>query len=192
MALGTAVRRFAPALWPCLHTVGLIVCGPAMAASSGPLGCRAGIRTFDAAIAKAVAEVASVWPLPPSLVKAVIQQESAFRPAAVSSAGAVGLMQMLPSNATRLGLAPQDLFNPAENILAGARLLAVLLRHYRGDVISALVAYNAGPRRRLAPIPANGETPAYVSAVLRLWTRYESCSNRRPKPAPGVARQRTT
>jgi hypothetical protein len=49
------------------------------------------------------------------------------------------------------------------------RLLAVLLRHYEGDVISALVAYNARPRRLFAPIPRNGETPAYVWKVLGMF-----------------------
>jgi soluble lytic murein transglycosylase-like protein len=154
------------------------MCVPAMAASSrAPAGvqCRARTRSFDAAITHAVAEVASVWPVPASLVRAVIQQESGFRPIVVSSAGAIGLMQVLPSNATRLGLTPEALLNPTDNILAGVRLLAALLRHYRGDVISALIAYNARPRRPLAPLPDNGETPGYVRAVLRFWTRFESC-----------------
>jgi soluble lytic murein transglycosylase-like protein len=192
----TPCRR-TPAPWSLLPAAALLVCAPAMATPSDSrdrarVECRMLNRTFDAAIASAVAEVVSVWPLPPSLVKAVIQQESAFQPTAVSSAGAIGLMQVLPSNAARLGFAPEALVNPSENILAGARLLAVLLKHYRGDVISALVAYNARPRRRLAPLPDNGETPAYVRAVLRFWTRYESCGAQRPQPAPGATRRTTT
>ena len=122
-----------------------------------------------------------MWLLPVSLVKAVIQVESAFRPEALSSAGAIGLMQVLPSNAWRLGFVPQALYNPTDNILAGTRLLAALLRHYQGDVISALVAYNARPRRRLAPLPDNGETPAYVRAVLTSWRSFERCTARRPQ-----------
>jgi len=58
-------------------------------------------------------------------------------------------------------------FDPGPNILAGVRLLAVLLRHYRGDLMDVLVAYNAGPGRTTGGIPANGETPTYVARVLR-------------------------
>jgi soluble lytic murein transglycosylase-like protein len=122
---------------------------------------------FDSAIAAAVDDVAGVYPVPPALVRAVIQRESAFRPLAVSRAGARGLMQVMPANAARLGISTEDLFDPAKNILAGVRLLAVLLRHYRGDVISSLVAYNARPRRLCAPLPRNNETPEYVRQVLR-------------------------
>jgi soluble lytic murein transglycosylase-like protein len=146
--------------------------------------CRTRSHTFDAAIARAVAGVASVWALPRTLVEAVIQQESAFRADAVSSAGAIGLMQVLPVNATRVGLSPAALFNPADNILAGTRLLAVLLRHYQGDVISALVAYNARPRQARAPLPNNGETPEYVRRVLSFWRMYETCAAGQPEPAP--------
>jgi hypothetical protein len=67
---------------------------------------------------------------------------------------------------------------PGPNILAGTRLLAVLLRHYRGDVVSALVAYNARPRMRLAPVPENGETPGYVRRVLGSWRDAERCARR--------------
>lgn len=122
--------------------------------------------TYDAEISAAVADVAEVWVVPPALVKAVIRRESAFNPKARSKAGAIGLMQVMPFNAARLGFTEKQLWDPAKNILAGVRLLAVLLKHYDGDLISALVAYNAGPRRLAAPIPRNGETPAYVKAVL--------------------------
>lgn len=121
--------------------------------------------------------MASVWAVPPSLIRAVILQESAFRPHAVSSAGAIGLMQVLPGNALRLGLTPQALWNPESNVLAGTRLLAVLLRHYQGDVISALVAYNARPRRRQAPLPDNPEIARYVRAVLHSWSAFQRCDD---------------
>lgn len=166
----------------------LLVAAPAMgepsSARRAKLECASlnAKTTFDTAIGAAVMEVGRVWPVPPSFIKAVIQAESAFRPEALSSAGAIGLMQVLPSNASRLGLAPEALWNAANNILAGTRLLAVLLRHYRGDVISALVAYNAHPRRRLAPLPDNGETPAYVRAVLQLWADFERCATPTPRP----------
>jgi soluble lytic murein transglycosylase-like protein len=139
---------------------------------------------FDADIQAAVLEVAPVWPLPASFVKAIIARESNFNPVAVSSAGAIGLMQVMPSNARRLGVTPEALWHSTTNILAGTRLLAVLLRHYQGDVISALVAYNARPRRRLAPLPDNAETPAYVRAVLHLWAAFERCDVQRLGAVP--------
>lgn len=75
-------------------------------------------------------------------------------------------MQLMPSMARRLGIAESHIYDPAKNVLGGVRLLAVLLRHYEGDILSTLVAYNARPRRKLAPIPQNGETPTYVWKVL--------------------------
>jgi soluble lytic murein transglycosylase-like protein len=134
-----------------------------------------GSDAYDAEIQVATTSVSAIWPVPAAFVKAVMHRESGFNPKAVSAAGAVGLMQMMPFNAPRLGLRPSELWAPATNILAGTRLLAVLLRHYRGDVISALVAYNAGPRRPLAPIPKNGETPEYVRGVLASWRVLRRC-----------------
>jgi soluble lytic murein transglycosylase-like protein len=130
---------------------------------------------YDGEIRAATASVAAIWPVPHSFVKAVIHRESGFNAKAVSPAGAVGLMQVMPFNARRLGIGGSDLWTPAANILAGTRLLAVLLRHYRGDVISTLVAYNAGPRQLLAPVPDNGETPEYVRGVLASWRLLRRC-----------------
>jgi soluble lytic murein transglycosylase-like protein len=117
-----------------------------------------------------------VWAVPHALIKAVIQQESAFDPTALSPAGAVGLMQVLPRNAILLGVAPEELWVPKTNILAGTRLLAILLRHYQGDLVSALVGYNSRPRRLFAPLPENGETAPYVRAVLRRLRSFEKCA----------------
>lgn len=121
---------------------------------------------YEAEIDAALAETAAIYPVPKILVVAVVSVESGFRPRAVSPAGAKGLMQLMPYTARRLGVAEGQLFDPAQNIRGGVRLLAVLLRHYEGDVVSTLVAYNASPRRRLAAIPRNGETPTYVWKVL--------------------------
>ncbi len=140
----------------------LLGAGPAAAPSA----------LYDREIALAVEDVRDVHPVPAALVKAVITQESSWNPRAVSRAGALGLMQLLPATAAKVGVSRGELFDPAKNILAGVRLLAVLLRHYRGDVISALTAYNARPRQLFAPIPQNGETPGYVKAVLAYYSRY--------------------
>jgi soluble lytic murein transglycosylase-like protein len=142
--------------------------------------------SFTAEVAAAVRDVARVYPVPPTLVEAVMKCESGFNPRALSRTGAIGLMQVMPFNAPLVGLKREDLWNPALNILAGTRLLAVLLRHYDGDLVSVLVAYNAGPRPRSAPIPQNGETPSYVRAVLRTYEAFEHSAS-----PPPVERRRS-
>jgi hypothetical protein len=129
-------------------------------------------QVYDVAIAKALADTATVYPVPSALVKGIIKRESGFNPKALSKTGAVGLMQVMPFNAKRVGLTEQELWEPNKNILAGVRLMAVLLKYYQGDVISALTAYNARPRELFAPVPRNGETPEYVAAVLRYYEEY--------------------
>lgn len=127
---------------------------------------------YDEEISAAVADVRDVFGVPPDLVRAIIRVESNFNPKAKSGAGAIGLMQLMPFNAPKVGLTEGELWTPAKNILAGVRLLAVLLKHYDGDVISALVGYNARPRKLRAPIPKNGETPRYVQRVLHFYEQY--------------------
>ena len=132
----------------------------------------AGPATYEVEIAAAVSDVRHVFDVPPALVKAVIHTESAFNPRVVSRAGAVGLMQVMPFNAPKVGLTEADLWHPERNVLAGVRLLAVLLLHYQGDLTSALAAYNARPRKLYAPLPRNGETPKYVQRVLQRYAEY--------------------
>ncbi len=129
-------------------------------------------EAYDADIASAVADVARIYPVPPALVKAVIRRESNYNPNALSQVGAIGLMQLMPYTAKKVGLRVSDLWVPKKNILGGTRLLSALLQYYDGDVISALTAYNARPREPLAPLPKNGETPEYVAAVLRFFEEY--------------------
>ncbi|MCY1023942.1 lytic transglycosylase domain-containing protein [Pyxidicoccus sp. MSG2] len=140
---------------------------------------------FEREIDAAVAATVPTYPVPRELVKAVIRRESAFNPKARSKAGALGLMQVMPFNAPLLGVTVEDLVDPARNILAGTRLLAVLLRHYQGDVISVLVAYNARPRELGAPLPDNGETPEYVRSVLGFFYAYRAAAGmKHPVAAP--------
>lgn len=129
-------------------------------------------QAYDVAIALAVADVAPIHPVPPALVKGIIRRESNFNPKAKSKSGAIGLMQVMPFTAERVGLTEDELWIPEKNILGGVRLLAVLLKYYQGDVISALTAYNARPRKLFAPVPRNGETPEYVAAVLAYYQEY--------------------
>ncbi len=101
------------------------------------------------------------------LLRAVIQQESAFRPCAVSSKGAQGLMQLMPATVTQFGVS--DPFDPQENIDAGAKLLSQLMKRYSGDLNRVLGAYNAGPANVDAAggIPLFPETQNYVRSILK-------------------------
>ncbi len=105
--------------------------------------------------------------LPVKLVRAVIEQESGFRPCAVSPKGAQGLMQLMPDTAAELKV--KDVFDPAENIAAGVKYLKQLLDKYKGDNKLALAAYNAGPAAvdAASGIPDIPETRDYVEAILK-------------------------
>jgi hypothetical protein len=100
------------------------------------------------------------------LVRAIIHTESAFDHLAVSSAGARGLMQLMPDAARRFGV--QNPFDPRENINGGVKYLRVLLRMFQGDVSLAAAAYNAGEGAvtRYRGIPPYRETRDYVRKVL--------------------------
>ncbi len=139
---------------------------------AGHLGGSSREDPYAAAIQAAVKDVADLYPVPPALVKAVIRRESAFNPRARSRVGAIGLMQLMPFNARKVGLRESELWDPERNILGGTRLLAALLRYYNGDMVAALAAYNAKPRNPFAPLPKNGETPEYVTMVLRYYDEY--------------------
>jgi soluble lytic murein transglycosylase-like protein len=104
--------------------------------------------------------------LEPDLIRSVIRQESAARPCAVSSKGAMGLMQLMPGTAFQFGVS--DAFDPKENVNAGARLLKQLLTMYGGDVSLALGAFNAGPGKvtQSGGLPNYPETLDYVQKIL--------------------------
>jgi soluble lytic murein transglycosylase-like protein len=117
-------------------------------------------------IALIVLDAAQREGLEPRLLTAVIQQESAFRPCAVSEKGAQRLMQLMPATAEQFGV--KDPFDIQENIGAGARFLKELLTRYTGDLSLALGAYNAGPAKvdEAGGVPAIPETTAYVREIL--------------------------
>lgn len=118
-------------------------------------------------LAHIVLDAAQREGLEPRLLTAVIEQESAFRPCAVSQKGALGLMQLMPATAEQFGV--RDPFDIQENIGAGARYLKALLTRYAGNLALALGAYNAGSAKvdEAGGVPAIPETEAYVSEILR-------------------------
>ncbi len=113
-----------------------------------------------------IASAAQKESLQPALLRAVMRQESGFRPCAVSVKGAQGLMQLMPATSGQFHVA--DPFDGKQNVEAGAALLKQLLDRYKGDVRLALVAYNAGANRADdstgQPYPA--ETQRYIANIL--------------------------
>lgn len=108
----------------------------------------------------------------PALVNAVVMAESAGNPAAVSRAGAQGLMQIMPATASSCGVS--DAFDPAQNMDCGTRYLHTLLQRYNNNIELAVAAYNAGPGAVDAyrGVPPYAETRAYVTRVLSAYRNY--------------------
>jgi soluble lytic murein transglycosylase-like protein len=117
-------------------------------------------------LAPLVNEAAMAQEVNPALIRAVIRQESASFPCAISGKGAIGLMQLMSETAQQFGADPYD---AKQNVQAGSKYLKQLLAHYKGDTRLALAAYNAGADRVNAAggIPAIPETTAYVEAILK-------------------------
>lgn len=115
-------------------------------------------------MASAIRSAAQKAGIDPALFEALVGRESSFNVNAVSRVGALGLAQLMPKTAESLGVT--DPFDPMQNLNAGARYLAQLVRDYKGDVQMALAAYNAGPGtvKQVGGIPE--ESQGYVRDVL--------------------------
>ena len=109
---------------------------------------------------------ANTYGVEKELLIAIAKQESNFNPNAVSSSGAVGVMQLMPNTAAGLGVS--NSYDAYENVMGGAKYIAQLLTRYNGDKSLALAAYNAGPTRvdEAGGIPDIEQTQNYVKNVL--------------------------
>ena len=121
-----------------------------------------------------ILRVAHRHQIDPAMVKAIIMAESSFNPKAISSRGAVGLMQLMPNTAKSLGVV--DAFDPENNINAGVLYFKRLLKEFRGDVKLALAAYNAGSRkvREYQGIPPFKTTQTYIKKVFEYYQHYKN------------------
>jgi soluble lytic murein transglycosylase-like protein len=117
------------------------------------------------AIVSGIQSTAAAANISPTLLSALVWQESRWNPQALSPKGAMGLAQLMPATARYLGVNPAD---PVQNLVGGARYLRMLLDQFDGDVEKALAAYNAGPGRvrSAGGIPAIAETRNYVSSIV--------------------------
>ena len=119
-----------------------------------------------------IAEVANRYQVPEALLHAVITIESVYDPDAISRAGAVGLMQLMPATARRYGVYNRR--NPAANLSGGTRYLKDLLIRFDNDIELALAGYNAGENaveKFGNQIPPYDETQEYVRKVLKLYSQ---------------------
>jgi Transglycosylase SLT domain len=151
-------------------------------------------------LAKQIDAAAAAYGHEASLMKAIVRVESAFNPAAVSSKGALGLMQIIPATATGLGVADprRQLLDPEINLRTGARHLRVLRDKFSDRLDLVLAAYNAGEGAvtRWKGVPPYAETRAYVQVVLTWQGRYQngrrvdSAAAHRPSGSCGMSGRR--
>jgi soluble lytic murein transglycosylase-like protein len=126
-------------------------------------------RRFTPAIVK----ISERFRLPPALVHAVVEAESAYNPDAISSAGAVGLMQLMKGTAERFGVSNRT--DPIANVYAGTKYLRYLLGMFNNNLVLALAAYNAGENAVIHHgyrVPPYEETREYVKRVLLFYRKH--------------------
>lgn len=133
------------------------------------LGRSARARKYESLIVQA----ARRYDLPVALVRAVVHTESNYNPRAVSSVGAMGLMQIMPSTARYLGV--KDAFDPHQNVYGGCKFLRLLANRFNGDMVLTIAGYHAGAGavQKYGGVPPYESTRAYVKAVMRRYYAYE-------------------
>lgn len=121
-----------------------------------------------------IRQAAILYQIPEELIRAVMHVESNYDPRAVSSAGAQGLMQLMPETALRMQV--RDTFDPREAIFGGTRYLRVLANMFNGDLELTIAGYNAGESAvvRYGGIPPYEETQNYVIKVMTYYRAYRA------------------
>jgi len=131
-------------------------------------------------------EASELYKIPVPLIRAVISAESDYDPQVVSSMGAKGLMQLMPSVEQDMGI--HNVFDPRENILGGTRLLRVNANRYDGDLVLTIAAYHAGPgslKKYGNTVPPYAHTRQYLKMVL---DRYYQYKEQAASPRAGAVR----
>jgi hypothetical protein len=123
-----------------------------------------------------IQEAARLYQLPEAFLRAVMHVESDFDPNVVSVDGAMGLMQLMPMTAQKMGVV--NPFDPRQNVLGGARFLRILANQWNGDLVRTLASYNAGSGavERYNGVPPFSETRRYVNRVIQHYYAYRSGS----------------
>ena len=155
---------------------------------SSAMGLRASVGGDPSKYEETVRLTAKEFSLEPSLVKAVIRAESNFDPLAISSKGAMGLMQLMPDTARMHEV--RNAFDPTENIHGGVRHLRYLMDRYAGNLDLVLSAYNAGtkPVDEARGVPRIPETQEYVRRVRLFHAVYRNGEAKAARRTPRVAR----
>lgn len=125
-----------------------------------------GAASYNGDFNDIIENAAKKYNISSSIVKAVIKAESNFNPTVVSSAGAMGLMQLMPDTAAGLGV--ENAFDPLQNVNGGVSYLKSMLNKFGGNLELALAAYNAGPGNviKYGGIPPFEETQNYVAKIM--------------------------
>ncbi len=132
-----------------------------------------GVEQQAARFMEIIDEAATLYRLPKALILAVMKTESNFDPRATSPVGACGLMQLMPATAAYMMV--NDIYDPRQNILGGARYLRILANLFNGDLHLTAAAYNAGEGAviRYGGIPPYKETMHYVELVVSRFEKYQ-------------------
>jgi hypothetical protein len=139
---------------------------------------------------RAMARAAERHRVDPLLLAAIVENESAFAPDAVSSEGAIGLMQLIPETGELYG--KTDLFDPVVNLEVGSQYIGALLDRYHGDLALALAAYNCGPATvtRYGAVPPFRETRDFVKGVLARYVEHRQSAWKRSKESTDLLSSR--
>jgi soluble lytic murein transglycosylase-like protein len=164
---------------------------PAAAHSPVPIPSHSVPALSAPALHQVVDSASAAYHLDPDLVNSVIHAESGFNSHAVSPKGARGLMQLMPGTANQLGV--NDAFDPQSNVTGGSRYLRELLERYNFDLVKALAAYNAGPKRveQYQGVPPFRETRAYVARIVHEYNEKKIAQEKEAKQKQVASKTRS-